>query len=361
MRVVVFGATGNVGSAVIRALSADSDVTEVVGVARRLPLHADLSATVTWCRCDITSDPLDVVINADAVIDLAWKIQPSHDEPEMYRTNVVGTRRVVDACLLHGVPTFVYASSVGAYAPHPKEPRVDESWPATGVRSSTYSRHKAEVESFLDKVESAHPNLRIVRMRTSLVFQEEAASEIHRLFLGRLLPWHLPKAFRFIPNMRRLQFQATHADDIADAYCRALKRDVAGAFNVATEPVLAPPLIAEAVHGRLLPLPEWLVRAAASLTYRLRLQPSEPGWLDMALQTPLMDTSRARAELGWSPTVARRRRRSSNYSTESGPAPERRPRRCIHADPMKEQSATAKKRAASLQRRQAAMRRGARR
>jgi len=302
---VVFGATGNVGSAVIRALEDDADVADVVGVARRLPLGddgCDRDTKVTWHACDISQDPLDVVAGADAVVDLAWKIQPSHDEATMYRTNVIGTRRLVDACLLHNVPTLVYASSVGTYAAHPKEPRVDESWPATGIASSTYSRHKAEVETMLDAIEREDFGLRIVRMRTSLVFQKAAASEIHRLFLGPLLPWHLPRPFRIIPNVGRLHFQATHADDIAIAYCRALKRDVAGAFNVAAEPVLTPTVIADAVHGRSLPLPEWLLRAGASLTYRLRIQPSEPGWLDMATQSPLMDTSRARTELAWSPT-----------------------------------------------------------
>jgi hypothetical protein len=33
----------------------------------------------------------------------------------------------------------------------------------------------------------------------------------------------------------------------------------------------------------------------------MRLQPSEAGWIDLALQTPLLDTERARAQLGWSP------------------------------------------------------------
>jgi UDP-glucose 4-epimerase len=85
----------------------------------------------------------------------------------------------------------------------------------------------------LDGYEQLHPDIRVVRMRTSLVFQRSAASEIHRLFLGRLLPWHLPRALRFIPNIADLQFQTTHADDIADAYRRAIVGDVRLALNSA--------------------------------------------------------------------------------------------------------------------------------
>jgi nucleoside-diphosphate-sugar epimerase len=208
----------------------------------------------------------------------------------------------MDAVALHGVPAFIYASSVGTYAPHSKDGRADESWSADGIPTSTYSRHKSEVESMLDTFEPAHPHVRVVRMRTSLVFQRTAASEVHRLFLGRLIPWHLPRPLRLVPKVPRLQFQATHADDIADAYRRAIVGDVRGPFNIAAEPVLDANVIAEAVHGRTIPMPEMLLRSAAAVTYRMRIQPSEPGWLDMALQTPLMDTTRATSELGWVPT-----------------------------------------------------------
>jgi nucleoside-diphosphate-sugar epimerase len=306
MRVVVIGATGNVGTATLQALAADATVTAVVGVARRQPPAAAAgrvgAGTTTWVAADVVSDPLDMVAGADVVVDLAWKIQPQHNEAELLATNVIGTRRIVDAVLRHRVPALIYASSVGTYAPGPKEPRVDESWPATGIPTSAYSRHKAMVEQMLDEVEVLHPDLRLVRMRTSLVFQRPAASEVHRLFLGRLLPWRLPKPLRLVPKTDRLMFQATHAGDIADAYVRAVLRDVRGAFNIAAEPVLTPQLIAEAVDGRTIPVPRAVLRAAAAATFALRIQPSEAGWLDMALETPIMDTRRAQQQLGWSAT-----------------------------------------------------------
>ena len=44
-----------------------------------------------------------------------------------------------------------------------------------------------------------------------------------------------------------------------------------------------------------------VVRAVLDATWRLRLQPTPPGWLDMAMNVPLMDTTRIREELGWEP------------------------------------------------------------
>ena len=306
MHVVVVGATGNVGTAVLRALDTTPEVTSVLGVARRPPSdgRGSLYRKAAWHAADISRDPLDFVAGADAVVHVAWLIQPSRDEPVMRATNVDGTARLARAVVDHRVPSLVYASSVGTYAPAPKSPPQPESWPATGIPTSTYSRHKAAVEALLDDVEREHPDLRLVRLRTSLVFQRAAASEVHRLFLGRLLPWHLPRPLRIVPRTPRLQFQATHARDIADAYVRALTRDVSGPFNIAADPVLTPDLIAEAVHGRALPVPEALLRLGARATYAARIQPSEAGWLDMATMTPIMDTTRAHELLGWRHTIA---------------------------------------------------------
>jgi UDP-glucose 4-epimerase len=299
MRIVVLGATGNVGTALLRALRHRDGTDEVVGVARRHPGPSVRGDAASWIAADIARDPLDFLGGADAVVHLAWKIQPSHDEGEMRATNVDGSGRVLDAVGSAGVPRLVYASSVGTYAPGPKEPRVDESWPATGIDSSTYSRHKAAVERMLDRFEADHPDTTTVRLRTSLVFQRRAASEVHRLFLGRWAPWRLPRPLRVVPRVPRLVAQATHADDIADAYVRALTRDVHGSFNIAAEPVLTPRRLADAVGGRVLPMPEPLLRAAVRASYAGRVQPSEPGWLDMATRTPVMATDRARRELGW--------------------------------------------------------------
>jgi hypothetical protein len=49
-------------------------------------------------------------------------------------------------------------------------------------------------------------------------------------------------------------------------------------------------------------VPERAQRLAVDASWRLRLQPTPPGWLDLALGVPLMDCTRAREELGWSPT-----------------------------------------------------------
>jgi UDP-glucose 4-epimerase len=303
MRVVVLGATGNVGTSVVRALDADPAVESIVGVARRAPGEPGEGKT-EYRVADIRVDPLDDLFDgADAVIHLAWLIQPSRDQALLRAVNVDGTRRVFAAAGRARVPALVYASSVGAYSPGPKDRAVGEDWPTEGIASSFYARHKAEAERELDVFERDHPATRVVRLRPALIFKREAASEIRRYFAGRLLPPTLvrPELVPIVPAMDRLRFQAVHADDVGEAYRLATVRDVRGAFNIAAEPVLDPDELGRILDARPVPVPPVALRLLALATWKLRLQPTPPGWVDMALAVPIMATERARSELGWTP------------------------------------------------------------
>ena len=302
MRVVILGATGNVGTSVLAALRDEPRVEEIVGVARRRP-NLELPRT-RWVAADIAKDDLVPHFRgADVVIHLAWLIQPSRDRSATRAVNVDGSARVLRAVADAGVPALAYASSVGAYSPGPKDRTVDESWPTGGIASSFYSRDKAAVETMLDHFEAEQPAVRVVRMRPGLVFKRDAASGVRRLFAGPLLPTTLlrPQWIPIVPRIERLRFQAVHSLDVGEAFRRAITSDVSGAFNLAAEPVLDPPELARLLGAREVPVPAKLVRGMAALTWKLRLQPSPPGWLDMALGVPLMSTVRAREELGWSP------------------------------------------------------------
>jgi nucleoside-diphosphate-sugar epimerase len=302
-RVVVVGATGNVGTSVVQALAGDPSIDEIVGVARRVPTVQP--PKTTWVAADIEhADLVSLFRGADSVVHLAWRIQPSHDVASLRKTNVAGSAHVFRAVAEAGVSSLVYASSVGAYSRGPKDRRVDESWPTDGTPSSFYARHKAEVERLLDRFETEQPGVRVVRLRPALIFKRTSAEEQVRYFLGRFFPRPLahPGAVPVVPAIPGLRFQVVHADDVADAYRRAVvTEDARGAFNVASEPVVDADVLATVLSARKVPMPVGVARRAMALTWRLRLQPTPPGWLDMGLAVPLMDTTRARTELGWEP------------------------------------------------------------
>ena len=301
MKVVITGATGNVGSALVRRLIAEPAVTEVVGLARRQATSDD--PKVRYEALDITKGDLEAAFaGAAAVVHLAWLIQPSRDRAALAAVNVEGSRRVFEAAARAGVGTLVHASSIGAYSPGPRRHRVREDWPTGGIETSFYSRDKSSAERLLDAVEREHPRLRVVRLRPGIIVQRHAAEEIRRLFAGPFVPSFLvrPGAYPLVPMPTGVRLQGVHSDDVAEAYRLVLLDDGArGAYNIASEPILDGKAIAGALGGRPVPIPNGLTRRLTTLTWKARLQPTPPGWFDMGTRAPLMDTTRAREELGW--------------------------------------------------------------
>lgn len=298
VRIVITGASGNVGTSLLTALTdGDHGDHDIVGIARRQPSWHPPG--VQWVEADVTTaDLTSRFAGADAVVHLAWLIQPSHDPMALWQANVTGTKRVIEATVAAGVPRLVHASSVGAYAPGPKQVRVTEDHPSDGIPTLGYSWQKAYCERLLDTAEIEHPDLAVVRLRPGLIFKREAASEIRRLFLGRLAPTGLldRRVARSLVERSPVAFQVVHSLDAGRAFALATTAgdEVRGAFNVATEPPL----------GRLRPPPRPLlapVRWLASGAWRARLVAAQPGWLDLVAAVPLMDTTRARTELGWTP------------------------------------------------------------
>lgn len=303
MHVAVVGATGNVGTSVLRALALDPEVKRIKGLARRLPrAHFDKAE---FHAVDIARDALAPLFRGvDAVIHLGWQIQSAHQPAQLERTNVCGSQRVFEAVAEARVPTLLYASSIGAYSKGPKDQTVDESWPRHGIATSLYSRQKATVEQTLDVFEARHPEVRCVRMRPALIFKRDASTEIRRLFLAPWWPRSLfkPSRIKLVPYHPRLRFQAVHSFDVGEAFRLALQRDVRGAFNLASEQVLTSAVLAAAFGARQVATSQQFLRSAAALSWQMRLQHSDPGWVDLGLDSPLIDCSRARTELGWNPT-----------------------------------------------------------
>ncbi|MDO8145544.1 NAD-dependent epimerase/dehydratase family protein [Isoptericola sp. 178] len=341
MRVVVIGASGNVGTAILRALAAEPVVTQIVGVARRIP-RADGSSTVgpphdaaEWVSVDLTDDAtvaerLDAaVVGADAVVHLAWAIQPAREPDTLHRLNVDGTRAVTAAVVRNRVPHLLFMSASGVYSPGPADgSAIDEDWPRDGVPGSSYALQKAEVEHHLDALEESEPWLTVTRMRAAIMLQREAGAEIGRYFLGPLGQLGLrvatgplgqalggavrgwqglpepdePPLLPLMPFPAGLRLQVLHPDDTAAAVRAAVVGRHGGAFNLAPDGALTGQDMADLLAaGQLVELPVGLLRGGLDVASRARLVPIDAGWLDMAAANIVMDASRAREVLRWQP------------------------------------------------------------
>jgi UDP-glucose 4-epimerase len=311
-KVAVTGATGNVGTALLRRLTAPAaGVAEVRGLARRRPPDIAPYAGIRWHLADLgepssEAEVAEFVDGVDAVVHLAWALQPGRQPDHLHRVNVEGTRRVVRAAAAAGVRQFVHMSSIGAYAPGAVGQRIAEDWPTTGIPSAQYSRDKSAAERAVREVLSRHSELTLTVVRPTLVLQPAAGSAIGRYFLGpvlfgaaRLLP---AAVARVLPlPLPALALSFVHADDVADAIERMLDRRAPGPFNLAAEPLLDADAVARALGTVRVPVPAFAARAALEAAFAVHLVPTEPGWLDIATKVPALNTARARKLLGWAP------------------------------------------------------------
>lgn len=136
MRIVITGASGNAGTALLRRLQREDAQRpgglELVGVSRRAPDTAKAPYSgVEWHAVDVGQDGqfgrlTRAFAGADAVVHLAWQVQPNRDLAVLRRTNVTGTANVLAAAREAGIGHVVCASSVGAYSTSPKDRRIDE-------------------------------------------------------------------------------------------------------------------------------------------------------------------------------------------------------------------------------------------
>jgi nucleoside-diphosphate-sugar epimerase len=285
MRVAVTGPTGELGRSFIRALDAAPEVERIVGMARR---PADLGAgKASYRQGDVLSfnDVEALTRETDVVVHLAFIILGGREETR--KVNLTGSRNVFAAAARHG-RRLVYTSSVAAYGFHADNPLpLTEDVPARGSEHFYYSAQKAELEGALEE-ETAGNDTYV--LRPCIVAGPDAT-----LLLRQLPPKPLP-----IPDPGT-PFQLVHHDDVADALVAAtLGKGPPGAYNLAGDGTITLSDLARATGRLAYPIPRFLLGPAALAT-RAPLVPAQAQWVNAGRVPVVMDTSKARRELGWRP------------------------------------------------------------
>lgn len=305
MRVVVTGASGNLGTALLGVLRDRGH--EVDAVARRPPPRVAPYDVARWSALDLALPASETRLRellrgADALVHLAWALQPMRRPDYLRAASVALLERVVGAALDVGVGHVVHTSSVAVYSPRTTASLVDEGYPRAGVPTATYSQLKVAAEAALDRlVAGAGAQHRAAVLRPTLLGQYAAGGPMLRCGLPGVVPGALLRHVPVVPVDPAFGIQLVHARDVADAVVRVVERRASGAFNLAAEPLLRGHDIAAALGARPVPLRQEHTRAVLAAAWRAHLHPLDPGWVDMALQAPWVDTTRAREELGWRP------------------------------------------------------------
>jgi nucleoside-diphosphate-sugar epimerase len=313
LNVAVTGPTGTFGFGLIPLLQAEPGVKRIVGIARR-PFDPEAHGwtKMEYRRGDVRNqDTLqEAFAGADVVVHLAFMLVGNASPKTIREINVEGTLNAFRAAREAGAERFVYASSVAAYGFHADNPvGMSEDWPVRPADRLFYAREKAELEQALwgEADGSAKPALYLLRPPIVLGPHAVGAKD--------LLPGPLAQAGRgLLGTLKRLPIpvpapnvpvQFIHEEDVGRALLKCvLGEGPPGAYNIAGEGVLSGTDVIRELGLAPLPIPGRLVhgtaRAAAAVP-RMRFLPPSVEWIEALSHPAIMDTSKAKQELGWQP------------------------------------------------------------
>lgn len=300
--ILVTGATGFVGNALVKRLMADPAFGGVVAALRR-----DNVSLPAGVKCVYVGDLLPTtdwrmaLQKVDAVVHCAARVHVMQDEANPQETyhhvNVQGTLNLARQAAQAGMHRFVFVSSikVNGEATLPGKPFTADDLPSP---LDPYGVSKMQAEQGLQEI-SAHTGMEVVVIRPPLVYGPGVKANFAALMRAVQRGWPLPLGA--VNNQRSL----VALDNLVDliATCIAHPQAAGQTFlvsdgqDLSTTELVSGLAEAAGVPARLLPVPVWALKVGASLLGKGDAVQRLCGNLQV-------DISKALTLLGWVPPVS---------------------------------------------------------
>ena len=310
LTVAVTGPTGTFGLALMPLLQDDERIARVIGIARRPFDPSGRGWTkMEYRRGDVRNvDALQASFEgADVVVHLAFLIVGGGKQTTQ-AINVEGTLNAFRAAAEAGAARFVYASSVAAYGFHSDNPvGITEDWETRPADRLFYAQEKAELEHLLTEEAALHPETALYLLRPPVVLGPDAVGgKVSVPSVLEPLVRRLGAGMRRLPGLPALApdlpLQLIHQDDVAEALrlC-VVGAGPPGAYNIAADDVVTGADIVRELGLRPVRVPGGPFAAAARAVSRVPFLPSGLQWVEAIGRPVIMDTTKAKTQLGWAP------------------------------------------------------------
>ncbi len=288
MRVVLTGASGDFGTAILRRLVTEPWVGSIVAVSRR-PLRVS-DPRIEVVPLDLASGDVEpVLIGADVVIHCVFVDEEPRDKAVARRVNVEGSARLLRAADAAGVSTCVMTSSVNAYGPRGGPDVLDETAAIGAGPEHYYLHHKALMEEEIRRWRlDADGQMAVAVLRPTFIVGPDMDNSGLRSMRARVVAY---------PSPCRSYYQFLHQDDLVDAYVRVIRDRVDGEFNVGPEDAVSVAQLCRWNRALCIPLPLGLAARLADLGFRLRVLPYSSHWVTPG--EPVTTSRRLRTATGW--------------------------------------------------------------
>ena len=292
MRIAVTGSSGYVGTALLRRLAWADWVEAVLAVDVRPPAAA-YPESVTFARHDVRESlgPLFTEFAPDAVVHLAFVLEPGRNRRAIRQVNLGGTVSALSATAASGARQFLYFGSTTVYGPHGENPEwLTEDSPPRPSPGFQYAVDKLAAEELIEEFARTNPSVGVGVLRGCPVMGPTADNFISRAFAKPVLigmSGHDPP------------MQLLHEDDLTDLLERCLRERVTGLYNIAGDGVVRWSEMAAMLGRSVVTLPAPVLYAIATATWTLRIQSESPAaGLGFIQHRWTASTERIRRELG---------------------------------------------------------------
>jgi UDP-glucose 4-epimerase len=243
------------------------------------------------------ADSLDTVFQEeqpDAVVHLAYLLNPGRDRADARRVNVGGTESVLNASTRARVRHIVYLSSTSVYGARPDNPiPLTEDATPRPIPGFAYSEDKLASERLLGEYGRAHPACCVTVLRGCVVMGPGA-----RNFISQALT--KPVMVGVLGADPPMQF--FHEDDLVNLLLHVIRRPKAGTYNFGGEGTVRYSEMLRMARRPAVWLPAWLLYPLVQGLWRLRIQNDAPACgLDFIRYPWVASTERLREGLGFVP------------------------------------------------------------
>jgi UDP-glucose 4-epimerase len=287
----------------VERLQRRTDAPEIIGLDVRVPRRLD--GRIRFHRVDLTEPTADSLLaevlekeGCDAIVHAAFFSRPQADRAAAHELEVIGSLHVMNGAAAAGVRKLVVVSSARVYGAHADNPNfLDEDHPLRAHPEAPAVQDRVEMERLLALFAERHPAMVVTALRPCQVMGPTIDDDMARHCGGASVTTPLG----FDPMM-----QVLHEEDWLRAIELALERDVPGPVNLAgSRPLPFSTLLRLAGKNRRA-LPHPLLYRMGYLPALWRAGASPDGFYDYLRFLWVVDTKRAREELGFEPEYTTR-------------------------------------------------------
>ena len=294
MKVLITGAAGDIGTRLVKILSANTSVDLFTTALDSLGYEANSTHKVFDVRNDdfiqwVEDIKPEVIIHLASIIQLpeSMTTEDAHD------VDVKATERLLQASVKIGVKKFVVTSSGAAYGYWKDNADwLTEDMPVRGNDDYFYSSHKRQVEEIMAKYRKEYPELKQVVLRPGTVLGPNFQNPITNMFSKNIISGIAGSDSPFV---------IIWVDDLVEYLIESALTDVEGVYNVAGDGTLSLKNIAKRLNKLYLPIPPTFLRFMLSILKPLGLSQYGPEQVKFIEFRPVLSNSKIKASFKHQP------------------------------------------------------------